>query len=132
MVRIITYALAVVGLVVVLSHPLAKKGLGAVRGLYDNMGATLTKAADKRGGAETGISASAAPLTAEELAALLPKDDIETEGVAEMAPDAGADKDEAVKEPVSPEDAAQDAAGAELVKVLEIYKNAEKDSDNSD
>ena len=132
MTRIFTSILAVVGLVVVLSLPQARKGLDAVAAFVGSIGSILTKAAAKPGGADTGLVVSPAPLTGADISALLPEDagDVEPEMKAEN--ESEPEKDEAIKEKTSPDEDTKDDSGAELVEVLEIYKNAERDKLDDD
>lgn len=132
MLRIITSILAVIGLVAVLSHPLARQGLNAMAAFGGNIGSTLTKAAAKLGGTGTRLAVSTAPLTGADISALLPEDDGDAELGTEVESNSEPEKDEAVKEKTSPDADTQDDSGAELVKVLEIYKNAERDKRDDD
>jgi|GEM_PF-6001741 len=129
--RIFTYVLAVVGLGVVLSLPQARKGLDAVAGFFGNMGSALAKAADKPvGGAAAGVAVSTAPLPGADVSALLPDDTQEPGLGTDTENNSEPDKDDAVNEKPNQDEDAQDDSGAELVKVLEIYKNAERNKGN--
>ena len=132
MMRYITSLLAVIQLVALLSHPQVRKIIHTGAELCGRMGAALVKEVSKPGGAKAGVAVSTMSLTSTDITALLPDFPVEPETGA----NAGKEPEgkEIAKEKLSPEEAALQAAGEEIVNALEIYKAAESESgeENSD
>lgn len=127
MLRFFTYILAAVGFLAVLSHPLTRRGLDALTGLWDKSGSALVIAANKPESTAAVVISTAVPVGAE-TASLPPEAVGEADAGVETATNGEAEKEAVIQPEAGAGEDAESEAGAESVKVFDIYKTAEADA----